>query len=101
MPGQHSQAEAEARAAMRRLGLHPADDPMGDDHHTDAPFVPQDDDSAELAYWLGGLFIDKECNPDKPHRETYFYNEMTSFDVWKRVARALRIHGLKIVDANL
>lgn len=96
-----SKLEIEARQAMVRLKLHPTERPMGDDHHTDAPFEPHDNDVAELAYWLGGLFIDKESDPDQPMRESYFYNEMTSIDVWLRVARALRIHGLKIVDADL
>ena len=101
MPGQHSQSrlEIEARQAMAKLGLHPIEEVA--DHHTDAPFVAMDHDVAELAYWLGGLFIDKEFyDPTTPIKDTYWYNEMSSLDVWARVARALRIHGLKIVNAD-
>ena len=104
MPGQHSKsrAEIEARQAMTKLGLRPIENPMGDDHHTDAEFTPGDHEVAELAYWLGGLFIDKECyDPQTPLKDTYWYNEMSSLDVWARVARALRLHGLKIVNAKL
>lgn len=104
MPGQHSQsvAEIEARQAMAKLGLHPLECPTGEDHHTDMPFTRADEDVAELAYWLGGLFIDKEHYAlDTPIKDTYWYNEMSSLDIWKRVGRALRIHGLKIVDAKL
>jgi hypothetical protein len=90
--------EKEALAAMAKHGLRPTDDPMGDYHHTGASFTTEDEEIAELAYWLGGLFIDKEGDPDAPHKESYFYNEMTSIDIWKRVARALRIHGLKIAN---
>lgn len=92
--------ELKARAAMEKHGLHPADDPMGDDHHTDAPFTETDREFGELAFWLGGLFIDKESGPATLIRDSYWYKEMTSVDVWTRVARALRIHGLKIVDAD-
>lgn len=100
MPGQHSQskAEIEARQAMAKHNLHPLECPTGEDHHTDKPFTEADDELAELAYWLGGLFIDKQCSPETAHKNTYWYREMTSLDVWRRVARALRIHGLKIVD---
>lgn len=92
--------EKTAYAAMKKHSLRPIDSPMGDDHHTDAPFTREDEEVAELAYWLGGLFIDvQNQNPDSPYRESYFYKEMTSVDIWKRVARALRIHDLKIVNA--
>jgi hypothetical protein len=96
-----NQIEADARYAMARHGLEPLAEPMGEDHHTDAAFTTEDHEIAELAYWLGGLFIDKEAiDPERPHKETYYYNEMSSFDVWMRVARALRVHGLKIVNAS-
>lgn len=82
------------RQAMEKceaLGLHPKSDPMGDDHHTDAPMLERDKAIGDaLAYFLGGLFVDTD--------ERYFYHEMTSIDVWSRVARALRIHGLAISD---
>lgn len=93
-----SKIEIESRAAMAKFGLRPIDNPVGDNHHTDAPFTKEDGEMSELAYWLGGLFIDKEGDPSAPLRESYFYNEMTSLDVWKRVARALRVHGLQIVN---
>ncbi len=87
-----------ARAAAAKHNLLPLE--MGDDHHTNAPFNEEDEEVAELAYWLGGIFIDKDTrlNPDTAlYKDSYFYNEMTSHDAWRRVARALRIHGLKIV----
>ena len=94
-----SDAEIKACAAMAKHGLSPIDDPLGDNHHTDAPFTQDDMEIGELAYWLGGIFVDKEgMDPDRPYRDSYFYKEMTSVDVWARVARALRIHGLKIVN---
>ena len=104
MPGQHSQSrgEIEARQAMAKHGLRPIEAPMGHVHHTDAEFTSEDHEFAELAYWLGGLFIDKESyGAETPLKDTYWYNEMTSLDVWARVARALRVHGLKIVNAEL
>jgi hypothetical protein len=95
--------EINAKAAMAKHGLRPFDEPMGDSHHTDAPFTSEDREIAELAFWLGGLFIDKqdECDPSTAlYKNTYWYKEMTSLDVWARVARALRIHGLKIVNTQ-
>lgn len=93
--------EEEARRCMAKHDLHPAKRSKGTDHHTDIPFTKEDEEIADLAYWLGGLFIDQEQYPiDTPIGQTYWYNEMTSVDVWKRVARALRIHGLKIVDQS-
>jgi len=103
MPGKHSQSrlEIEARQAMAKHDLSPIENPRGEDHHTDAEFTPEDREIAELAYWLGGLFIDKENYPyGTPIEKTYWYNEMTSLDIWARVARALRLHGLKIVNAR-
>lgn len=90
-----------ALAKCHSLGLHPAFAPMGEDHHTDTPLSDEDKRVGDaLAYFLGGLFVDKEdiMDPNRPHKESYFYNEMTSVDAWSRVARALRIHGLKIAD---
>lgn len=95
-----SELEREARAAMAKHGLRPIEDQMGEDHHTDAPFVKADAELAELAYWLGGLFIDVRADPEKPLKDSYYYKEMTSLDVWKRVARALRVHGLMIVNRS-
>jgi hypothetical protein len=90
-----------ALARCAALGLHPKDSLMGDDHHTDAPATKEDQEIGDaLAWFLGGLFIDKEIDPERPHKESYFYRGMTSIDVWTRVARALRVHGLKIADLN-
>ncbi len=78
------------------VGLHPLLNPMGDDHHTDAPFINQDDAIGDaLAYFLGTLFADQDSNP------RYWYYERTSVDEWRRVARALRVHGLHIADLPL
>lgn len=75
------------------VGLHPLNDPLGCYHHTDV-LMSEDDEhiGSAIAWYLGGLFVDVD--------EEYFYRKMTSVDVWQRVVRALRIHGLKIVDAE-
>lgn len=96
-----SDIETRARSAMTKHDLCQIADAMGDDHHTDAPFTQADREIGELAYWLGGLLIDQEVNDmNTPIRDTYWHNTMTSLDQWMRVARALRIHGLKIVNAR-
>lgn len=88
------QYDGPALAKCHAIGLDPAFAPMGEDHHTDAPFSDEDKEIGEaIAYFLGGLFIDVEYDPD------YFYRKMTSEDAWTRVARALRVHGLKIASA--
>jgi hypothetical protein len=91
--------QKEAYAKCHDLGLHPIIDPMGDDHHTDVS--PSDDDKAvgdAIAYFLGGLFVDKQDDCNMLIRNSYWHKEMTSVDVWTRVARALRVHGLRITD---
>ena len=94
-----SKIERHAQRAMESRGLHPIES-LDWRHHTETEFTKEDEEVAELAYWLGGLFIDKEdYDSSTPLGDTYWYKEMNSVDVWKRVARALRIHGLKIVDA--
>lgn len=71
----------------------------GELHHTGIDFELDDALIGNaLAIEIGGLFVDKGCNPDRPHRESYFYREMTSIDIWTRVARALRFHGLQIIN---
>lgn len=95
-----SKTEIESRAAIAKHGLRPIAEPFGDCHHTELSFKPEDREVGELAYWLGDLFADKQCDPEKPHKDSYFYNEMSSQDIWTRVARALRIHGLKIVNVT-
>ncbi len=85
----------EALYKCHELGLHPTPDPLGDSHHTDVPFTAADDAEGDaLAYFLGTLFADVGGEGLR-----YWYYKKTSFDEWRRVARALRIHGLKIVDA--
>ncbi len=91
--------EKDARAAMTKHGLQPLRHPMGDGHHTDATITQEDREIGKLAFWLGGLFIDKEhIDLHTPYGETYWYKELTSKDTWTRVARALRIHGLTITN---
>lgn len=96
-----SKTEREARAAMKKHRLRPIKEPLGLDGHTDAKFTQSDRELGELSYWAGDLFTDKRnYPPDTPVRDTYWHNEMTSFDLWMRIARAIRVHGLKIVDAE-
>lgn len=79
-----------------KLGLKPIPYPMGEDHHTDAPFSDNDRAIGDaLAYFLGTLFSDVDGKDSK-----YWYYERTSIDEWSRVARALRLHGLKICNAS-
>lgn len=90
------QKQADVLEILAEHGLHPIVDPMGDDHHTDAPLTCVDRVLGDkLAYFLGGIF----CDVSHLGQE-YFYRRMTSVDVWQRVVRALRIHGLKIVDRS-
>lgn len=98
---QMSDCEIEARKAMIKHDLHPIEDATGSMHHTDYPFIEEDQEIAELAFWLGGIFIDKEgTNPDTPLKLSYWYKEMSSIDIWRRVARALRMHGLRITNRD-
>jgi hypothetical protein len=92
-------------ALMQRLQQPRLPHPLHKDgqHHTEIGVEPEDMMiGSALAHELGGLFIDKEedIDADRPHRESYFYREMTSVDVWTRVARALRFHGLKIINGG-
>lgn len=82
------------------IGLNPKPWPNGDEHHTDFPFTEDDERISQLAHFLGGLFVDKMPPMDDEAAHKYFDREMTSLDQWRRVARALRIHGLKIVNAS-
>jgi hypothetical protein len=85
---------AEAFARCRQLGLHPADHPLGDSHHTEVPYSNEDKEIGNaLAYFLGTLFSDVDGKDSR-----YWYYERTSVDEWTRVARALRVHGLSIAD---
>lgn len=74
----------------RALGLNLDPFPYGDSHHTDFDATAEDNAIGNaLAYFLGSLF------PDESPR--YFYEERTSVDEWVRIARALRLHGLRMV----
>jgi hypothetical protein len=76
-----------------KFGLHPADHPLDDGHHTDVPFTKEDKELGDaLSYFLGTLFADVDGDPK------YWYCKRTAIDEWCRVARALRIHGLAIKD---
>lgn len=67
--------------------IEPFDSPPGDMFHTDVPFTPADEALGDkLAWYMGDLFIDSM--KDAPVEQ------------WRRVARALRIHGLKIVNQS-
>ena len=84
----------ELEKKCNRVWLHPLEDPLGPNHHTDIPFTATDKEVGDvLAYFLGSLFVDVE-----EEHSRYWYHERTSIDEWTRVARALRIHGLKITD---
>jgi hypothetical protein len=77
------------------LGLHPKPFPLADYHHTDMPFSNDDEKIGDaLAYFLGTMYSDVSHDMD------YWYHRRTSIDEWRRVARALRIHGLRIADSN-
>jgi hypothetical protein len=84
----------DARKKCEEFSLHPKHEPLGDGHHTDVPFTEEDERLGQaIAWFLGGLFIDVGGKDSR-----YWYYEMTSQDQWRRVARALRVHGLKITD---
>ncbi len=81
----------DADARLAALGLHLIAEPYNDNHHTDMPFTPEDEQlGAAIAYYLGTLFGYDSSE--------YLYSRMTSIEEWSRVARALRLHGLQIVD---
>lgn len=77
------------------IGLHPATFDCDCCHHTDFEFTPDDLEYGQLAHFLGTLFADVDGE-----QSDYWYHKRTSLDEWSRVARALRRHGLKIVDAK-
>lgn len=75
---------------INKLGLNPKRRPLGEHrHHTDVDISQEDAElGLRLAWFLGTMWCDVT-----PH---YFYNKITSIVEWSRVARALRIHGLRI-----
>ena len=84
----------EGRKKLPQVGFRPALCPQGEDgFHTDEPFTQSDIEIGEVCGWhMGDIFHD--CM-DEPN---FMHNKMTSQDTCARFARALRIHGLKIVD---
>ena len=83
-----------ARGKCAALGLRPEQDPLGDGHHTEVSFSPEDEAIGDaLAYFLGTLFADVNGKDSR-----YWYYERTAIDEWRRIARALRIHGLAIAN---
>lgn len=67
-------------------GFNPLDRPLGDSHHTDVPMIEADKAIGQkLSWYLGDLFLNSRT--DSPREQ------------WQRVARALRLHGLTIVEA--
>ena len=75
------------------LGFNPIEHPLGSSHHTEVPATDEDKRVGDaIAYFLGtlcgGLY------------EPNDFENMSSVDQWTVVARALRVHGLKIRDAE-
>lgn len=64
----------------------PLDYPLGDvSHHTDVPFTHADLRIGDkLGWYMGDLFLNSRTDPPRLQ--------------WQKVARALRIHGLQIVN---
>ena len=82
-----------ARDRYEPTGIHPINSPLCSGHHTEVPFSDDDKMLGDVLGWyMGGLFIDVEDDPQ------FMDKRMTSQDTWTRVARALRIHGLRLVD---
>lgn len=79
--------------------LTPLKNPLGDGHHTDEPFTAEDTYVGDrLAYFMGTLENHFD-NADKLWQ--WWYRERTSVSEWMAVARALRIHGLRIVNRHV
>ena len=84
----------EDRKKLPQVGINPVSHPLGENgFHTEKPFLESDRKIGEVCGWyMGDIFSDID------HHSDFMYREMTSQDTWTRIARALRIHGLKIVD---
>lgn len=76
-------------ALLEAKGIRPLDCPNGDEHHTERPFTEEDNDLGHIAHYLGTLSNDE-------NGDNFAFGELSSWDQWRRVARALRIHGLRI-----
>jgi hypothetical protein len=76
---------------LERFGLkqRPLHDPLGDNHHTDMPFLPEDIALADdLAWFMGTIgWLPR--------------SEESSVEQWRRVVRALRHHGLKLTNRRI
>jgi hypothetical protein len=82
------------REAHKKLGLNPYDDPLGSAHHTGEDFTPEDNEIAHLlGCFLGDFLVDITEDGDYSG-----IGKLSSIDLWSRVARALRIHGLTICN---
>ena len=84
------QIEDRDRAVWKRLedfGLRerPLHDPLGDGHHTDMPFTEEDKRLGDDLAWFMGTMDWLE----------------SSVEQWRRVVRALRVHGIRLVNANI
>lgn len=65
------------------IGILPLRNPCGDGNHTDEPLRDEDVKVAEVvSHFVGDLFVD--------------FHTMSPLEQWQVVARALRVHGLKI-----
>jgi hypothetical protein len=78
------------------IGLKPLPNPLRDGHHCDIELTDHDKKvGSALAYFMGTMYSDVGpcgCN------DCYFYSKITSVEEWARVARALRVHGLRIAN---
>lgn len=82
----------EAIARVWALGLHPIPEPLGNaGHHTEEPFSKEDEETGDALAWFLGTMWDHD-------RGNHEFSKRTSSEEWQRVARALRIHGLRIAD---
>ena len=88
-------SEEYVERCFEMAGLRPLDYPLGDDHHTDVPMTDADKTLGDALAGVLGTMYNDVIGPDCG----YFYTELSAVEEWSRVARALRIHGLKIVNA--
>jgi hypothetical protein len=81
-----SDEDREAWKRLEAFGLRkrPLHDPLGDSHHSDELFTDEDNRLADDLAWFMGTMGWPE----------------SSVDQWRRVVRALRIHGLKLANAR-
>lgn len=84
--------EQEALGRCARLGLHPIPNPCGESgHHTEEEITPEDAAIADALAWFLGTMWDTDAG-------NHEVGKRTSTNEWERVARALRLHGLRIAD---